>query len=41
MYCYIQINEKLYNYSEIKKNEYKFMLELNNELTKIALETLE
>lgn len=41
MYCYIQINEKLYNYGEIKKNEYKFMLELNNELTEIALETLE
>ena len=41
MYCYIQINEKLYNYREIKKNEHKFMLELNNELTKIALEILE
>lgn len=41
MYCYIQINEKLYNYGEIKKNEHKFMLELNNELTKITLETLE
>lgn len=40
-YCYIQLGEKQYNYEEIKKNEHKFMLELNNELTKIALETLE
>lgn len=40
-YCYIQLGEKQYNYEEIKKNEHKFMLELNNELTKTALETLE
>lgn len=40
-YCYIQLGEKQYNYEEIKKNEHKFMLELNNELTKIALEILE
>ena len=40
-YCYIQLSEKQYNYEEIKKNEHKFMLELNNELTKITLETLE
>lgn len=40
-YCYIQLGEKQYNYEEIKKNEHKFMLELNNELTKIALEALE
>lgn len=40
-YCYIQLGEKQYNYEEIKKNEQKFMLELNNELTKIALEILE
>lgn len=40
-YCYIQIGEKQYGYKEIKKNEQKFMLELNNELTKIALEILE
>lgn len=40
-YCYIQLGEKQYNYEEIKKNEQKFMMELNNELTKIALEVLE
>lgn len=40
-YCYIQLGEKQYNFEEIKKNEHKFMLELNNELTKIALEILE
>ena len=40
-YCYIQLGEKQYNYEEIKKNEHKFMMELNNELTKIALEILE
>ncbi len=40
-YCYIQINDEQYNYDEIKKNEEKFMLKLNNELTKIALENLE
>ena len=40
-YCYIQLGEKQYNYEEIKKNEHKFMLELNNELTKTALEVLE
>lgn len=40
-YCYIQLSKKQYNYEEIKKNEHKFTMELNNELTKIALETLE
>lgn len=40
-YCYIQLGEKQYNFEEIKKNEHKFMLELNNELTKTALEILE
>lgn len=40
-YCYIQLGDKQYGYKEIKKNEHKFMLELNNELTKIALEILE
>lgn len=40
-YCYIQLDDKQYNYDEIKKDEYKFMLELNNELTKISLETLQ
>lgn len=39
--CYIQLGEKQYGYEEIKKNEQKFMLKLNNELTKIALEALE
>ena len=40
-YCYIQLGEKQYNYNEIKKNEQKFMMKLNNELTKTALEILE
>lgn len=40
-YCYIQLGDKQYNYDEIKKDELKFMLKLNNELTKTALETLE
>lgn len=39
-YCYIQLDDKQYNYDEIKKDEKKFMLKLNNELTKIALEVL-
>ena len=40
-YCYIQIDDEQYNYNDIKKNEQKFMMRLNNELTKIALEVLE
>ena len=40
-YCYIQLGNKQYGYNEIKKNERKFMLKLNNELTKTALEILE
>lgn len=40
-YCYIQLGDKQYGYNEIKKNEQKFMLKLNNELTKSALEVLE
>lgn len=38
--CYIQLNDKQYDYEEIKKNEQKFMLKLNNELTKTALDSL-
>ena len=40
-YCYIQLGDEQFGYDEIKKDEKKFMLKLNNELTKTALETLE
>ena len=40
-YCYIQLGDDQYGYDEIKKDEKKFRLKLNNELTKTALETLE
>lgn len=40
-YCYIQLGDKQYGYDEIKKNMQKFMMNLNNELTKAALEALE
>ena len=40
-YCYIQLGEKQYGYAEIKKDELKFKMKLNNELTKAALEVLE
>lgn len=40
-YSYIQLGKKQYYYDEIKKNELKFMLKLNNELTKTTLEVLE
>lgn len=39
--CYIQLGDEQFDYDEIKKDEKKFMLKLNNELTKTALETLE
>lgn len=39
--CYIQLGDEQYKYNEIKKNEKKFILKLNNELTKTALEVLE
>ena len=39
--CYIQLGDEQYGYDEIQKDEKKFMLKLNNELTKIALENLE
>lgn len=38
--CYIQLGDEQYGYEEIKKDELKFKLKLNNELTKIALEAL-
>ena len=40
-YCYIQLGDEQFGYDEIKKDEKKFMLKLNNELTKTALEVLE
>lgn len=38
---YIQLGDEQYGYEEIKEDELKFEMKLNNELTKIALETLE
>lgn len=40
-YCYIQLGDEQFGYDEIKNDEKKFKLKLNNELTKTALETLE
>lgn len=40
-YCYIQLGDEQFGYDEIKKDELKFKMKLNNELTKTALETLE
>lgn len=40
-HCYIQLGDEQYGYEEIKKDEKKFKLKLNNELTKTALEALE
>lgn len=39
-HCYIQLGKKQYGYEEIRKNEQKFMMKLNNELTKVALDSL-
>lgn len=38
---YIQLGDERYGYDEIKKDELKFKMKLNNELTKAALEVLE
>ena len=40
-HCYIQLGDEQYGYAEIKGDEMKFKLKLNNELTKAALEVLE
>jgi hypothetical protein len=40
-HCYIQLGDEQYGYEEIKEDELKFKMKLNNELTKIVLEILE